>query len=111
VAAGYYHAGRFQVLPLEGEVPVLELHRQVIDNILGKRQAEDHLAYTRDPEEAVRWVDEGRGAAAFFLDTPDMAAVLRAAREGTTMPQKTTYFHPKPPSGMAFHRLDPERRI
>jgi uncharacterized protein (DUF1015 family) len=111
VAAGYYRDGSFQVLPLEGEVPVFELHRQVIDNILGKRRAEDYLAYTRDPEEAVRWVDEGRGVAAFFLDTPDMAAVLRVAREGTTMPQKTTYFHPKPPSGMAFHRLDPGRRM
>jgi uncharacterized protein (DUF1015 family) len=24
-----------------------------------------------------------------------------------TMPQKTTFFDPKPPSGMVFHRLDP----
>jgi uncharacterized protein (DUF1015 family) len=111
VAAGYYRDGSFQVLPLEGEVAVFELHRQVIDNILGRRPAEEYLTYTRDPEEAVRWVDEGRGVAAFFLDTPDMAAVLRVAREGKTMPQKTTYFHPKPPSGMAFHRLDPKRRI
>jgi uncharacterized protein (DUF1015 family) len=110
-AAGYYRDGQFQVLPLEGEVPVLELHRQVIDNILGKRRAEDYLTYTRDAEEAVRWVDEGKGVAAFFLDTPDMGAVLKAARAGTTMPQKTTYFHPKPPSGMAFHRLDPTRPL
>jgi len=109
VAAGAYRDGRFQVLPLEGEVPVVELHRQVIDNVLGKRDPEQHLTYTRDPEEAVRWVDSGRGVAAFFLDTPDLAAVLRAAREGMTMPQKTTYFSPKPPSGMVFHLLDRER--
>jgi uncharacterized protein (DUF1015 family) len=109
VAAGAYRDGRFQVLPLEGTVPVMELHRQVIDNVLGRRNPEEHLVYTRDPEEAVRWVDSGRGVAAFFLDTPDMAAVLRAAREGMTMPQKTTYFHPKPPSGMVLHLLDRER--
>jgi uncharacterized protein (DUF1015 family) len=65
--------------------------------------------YTRDAEEAVRWVDSGRGVAAFFLDTPDLAVVLREARAGMTMPQKTTYFHPKLPSGMMFHQLDPER--
>lgn len=111
VAAGTYRNGRFQVLPLEGEVAVMELHRQVIDNILGKRSAEEYLSYTRDAEEAVRWVDSGAGVAAFFVDAPDLAAVLKVAREGNTMPQKTTYFHPKPPSGMVFHRLDRERNL
>ena len=111
VAAGTYRDGRFQVLPLEGEVAVMELHRQVIDNILGKRSAEEYLSYTRDPAEAVRWVDSGVGVAAFFVDAPDLAAVLKAAREGNTMPQKTTYFHPKPPSGMVFHSLDRERNL
>jgi uncharacterized protein (DUF1015 family) len=90
---------------------VLELHRQVIDNILGKRSPEEFLEYTRDPEEAVRRVDEGAAAAAFFLDTPDLAAVLRVARAGETLPQKTTYFYPKPPSGMLFHLLDPNRAL
>jgi uncharacterized protein (DUF1015 family) len=107
-AAGTYRDGHFEVLPLEGEVPAVELHRQVIDNILGRRSAEEQLSYTRDPEEAVRLVDSGQAAAAFFLGEPDLTAVLKAAREGETMPQKTTYFHPKPPSGMVFHVLDRE---
>jgi uncharacterized protein (DUF1015 family) len=111
VAAGTYRGGEFQVLPLEGEVSVLELHRQVIDNILGKRSPEGYLAYTRDPEEAVRWVDEGIGATAFFLDAPELAAVLRVAGAGGTLPQKSTYFYPKPPSGMLFHLLDPNRPL
>jgi uncharacterized protein (DUF1015 family) len=111
VAAGAYRDHRFQVLPLEGEVAVVELHRQVIDNILGKRSPEDFLLYTRDPEEAVRWVDDGVGVGAFFLDAPDLRQVLKLAQEGKTMPQKSTYFYPKPPSGMVFHRLDPDRRL
>ena len=106
VAAGHYAAGRFQVLPLEGELALVELHRQVIDNLLGKRNAEDVLLYTRDAQEAVRWVDEGRGQQAFFLDAPDLAVVLRLAQEGRVLPQKSTFFHPKPPSGMVFARLD-----
>jgi uncharacterized protein (DUF1015 family) len=110
-AAGYYRDGSFQVLPLEGEVPVVELHRQVVDNILGKRSAEESLVYTRDAAEAVRWVEEGEGVAAFLLHAPDLGAVLRLAREGMTMPQKATYFFPKPPSGMVFHRLDPGRNL
>ena len=111
VAAGYYRDGQFQVLPLEGEVPVVELHRQVVDTILGRRSAEEALTYTRDAAEAVRWVEEGRGVAAFLLQAPDLPAVLRLARQGKTLPQKATYFYPKPPSGMVFHRLDPSRNL
>jgi uncharacterized protein (DUF1015 family) len=111
VAAGVYRDGRFRVLPLEGEVAVVELHRQVIDNILGRRSAEDFLLYTRDAEEAVRWVDEGAGVSAFFLDAPDLRQVLKLAADGTKFPQKSTYFHPKPPSGMVIHRLAPDRTL
>ena len=109
VAAGVYRDGRFQVLELEGEVAVVELHRQVIDNLLGRRNPEELLLYTRDARQAVVWVDEGVGVSAFFLPPPDLRAVLKLAQEGKTLPQKSTYFHPKPPSGMVIHRLDPER--
>jgi uncharacterized protein (DUF1015 family) len=111
VAAGAYRDHRFQLIPLEGDVAVVELHKQVIDNILGKRSPEEYLLYTRDAAEAVRWVDEGVGAAAFFLAPQDLRQVLKLAQEGKTLPQKSTYFHPKPPSGMVFHRLDPDRRL
>lgn len=111
VAAGTYRNHQYQVLPLEGDVALVELHEQVIDNILGKRNPEDFLLYTRDPAQAVRWVDEGVGTAAFFLDGPDLRQVLRLAQEGKTLPQKATYFHPKPPSGMVFDRLERDRRL
>ena len=111
VAVGAYRDHRFQVLPLEGEVPVVELHRQVIDNILGKRNPEEFLLYTREAAEAVRWVDGELGSAAFFLDAPDLRLVLKLAQEGKTLPQKSTYFHPKPPSGMVFFELKPDRLL
>lgn len=111
VSVGVYQDHRFQVLELEGEVPVVELHHQVIDNILGRRNPEDFLAYTRDAAEAVRWVDDGKGAAAFFLAPPDLHEVLKLAQQGSPLPQKSTYFHPKPPSGMVFHRLERNRSL
>lgn len=106
VAAGHYAAGAFQVLPLEGDLSLVELHRQLIDNMLGRHSAEEVLMYTRDPREAVRWVDEGRGQQAFFLAAPNLAVVLKLAEQGQVLPQKSTYFHPKPPSGIVFLRLD-----
>jgi len=111
VAAGSYRDHHFQVLPLEGDMALVELHSQVIDNILGRRSPEELLLYTRDPSEAVRWVDQGLGSSAFFLDAPELSVVLKLAQEGKTLPQKSTYFHPKPPSGMMFFRLDPDRRL
>lgn len=111
VAAGAYRAGEYQVLPLDGDVAVVELHDQVIDNLLGKRSSEELLMYTRDAHQAVGWVDDGTGVAAFFLAAPDVRDVLRLAREGKTLPQKSTYFHPKPPSGMVMDRFDRERRL
>jgi uncharacterized protein (DUF1015 family) len=111
VAAGYYRERMFHVLHLEGQVAVVELHRQVIDNILGKRSLEENVEYTRDPAEAVRWVDEGRALAAFFLAPPNLSAVLKEAQAGRTMPQKTTYFFPKPPSGMLFLESAPDRGL
>jgi len=111
VAAGAYHDHQFQVLPLEGEMALVELHEQVIDNILGKRNPEDFVMYTRDAAQAVRWVDEAAGTGAFFLDTPDLRQVLKLAQEGKTLPQKSTYFYPKPPSGMVFLRFEPNRRL
>ena len=111
VAAGHYDGERFQVLPLEGELALVELHRQVIDNVLGKRPLEGNVLYTRDAGEAVRWVDEGRGIQAFFLPPPDLRQVLALAREGKTLPQKSTYFNPKPPSGLVLHLLDPKRDL
>ena len=51
------------------------------------------------------------GTAAFFLDAPDLRQVLKLAQEGKTLPQKATYFHPKPPSGMVFDRLERDRRL
>lgn len=111
VAAGHYDGEHFQVLPLEGELALVELHRQVIDNILGRKPLEGNVLYTRDAQEAVRWVREGRGVQAFFLSPPDLRQVLALAREGKTLPQKSTYFYPKPPSGMVLHRLNPERHL
>jgi uncharacterized protein (DUF1015 family) len=111
VAAGSYRDHQFQVLPLEGEVALAELHEQVIDNVLGKRNPEEFVVYTRDPAEAVRLVDSGVGTAAFFLDAPDLREVLKLAQDGKTLPQKATYFHPKPPSGMVFDRLGIDRRL
>ena len=60
------------------------------------------IAYTPSAEEAIASVDRGEAGAALLLRPPTVAQVREVARRGETMPQKSTYFYPKLPSGLLF---------
>jgi len=64
------------------------------------------LTYTKDAREAVVLVDDGTTASAFLLDPTPVAAVTQVAAAGEVMPQKSTYFHPKAPTGLLFAPLE-----
>jgi uncharacterized protein (DUF1015 family) len=68
--------------------------------------ADGRILYTKDAAEAVSWVDGGVAASAFLLDPTPVAAVTRLAAVGEVMPQKSTYFHPKAPTGLLFGPLE-----
>jgi uncharacterized protein (DUF1015 family) len=67
----------------------------------------DRVTYTKDASEAIDRVDRGEADAAFILDPTPVEAVLRVADAGAVMPQKSTYFHPKAPTGLLFNPLEP----
>jgi uncharacterized protein (DUF1015 family) len=96
--------------PLDG-LDVVALHRDVIGPEVGLREGqledERHFAYTRDAAVAVEQVRSGRAQAAFLLQPPQVADVLAVAASGAVMPQKSTYFYPKPASGIVFNPLSP----
>ena len=64
------------------------------------------LTYVKDAAEAVAMVTRGEGVAAFLLDGPPVTAVTRVAAAGEVMPQKSTYFNPKAPTGLLFGPLE-----
>lgn len=64
------------------------------------------LGYTRDPAEALAQVDAGRYGWAVLLRAPQPDAVMALARAGVEMPPKSTYFYPKPLSGLVLASLD-----
>lgn len=94
---------------------VTVLHREVFERDLGlhegELESERHFAYTRDTERAVAEVERGAAQAAFLLRPPAVSDVLAVAGSGGVMPQKSTYFYPKPLSGIVFNPLDPGIRI
>jgi hypothetical protein len=60
------------------------------------------VTYTPSAEDAVAAVDSGRAGGAFLLRPPTIEQVRAVAARGETMPQKSTYFYPKLPSGLLF---------
>ena len=51
-------------------------------------------------------VDKGEAAAAILCSPVSVAVTRAAALDGVRMPQKTTFFWPKPRTGMVFRPLD-----
>jgi len=61
------------------------------------------LGYTRDPVELVTAVERGDAALGFGVQPVTPAEVVAVADAGDTMPQKSTYFYPKVPTGLVLH--------
>ena len=74
-----------------------------LDVELVDRHGLDGIRYTPSLEEALAEVDGGAADAAFILRRPRVEDVFAVARRGEPMPPKSTYFFPKPLSGLLFH--------
>jgi len=60
------------------------------------------VGYTPRADEAVARVDRGEAGAALLLRAPTIEQVRDVVERGETLPQKSTYFYPKLPSGLLF---------
>jgi uncharacterized protein (DUF1015 family) len=78
-----------------------------LDTELVDRHGLEGLSYTPRVEDAVGLVDRGQADVAFLLREPRVDDVFAVALRGERMPAKSTYFYPKPLSGLVFHPLDP----
>lgn len=94
---------------------VTVLHREILERELdlheGVLENELHLTYSRDANLLLDRVAKGHAQAAFLLRPPGVRDVLAVARTGQVMPQKSTYFYPKPLSGIVFNPLRADIRI
>jgi len=66
----------------------------------------DGLGYARDDDEALALVGSGEYDAAFFMRGTPIEQVRAIAASGENMPPKSTFFHPKVPTGLLFNSLD-----
>lgn len=89
---------------------VILLHQIVFERILGigpEAQArQDHLDYVKDDEEwFARAVQPDTDVAILMNPTP-IDQVIEVTRAGLRLPQKSTLFHPKIPTGVVLDPLD-----
>ena len=82
------------------------LHTLIIEKILGIADVEKNLKYTRDENEAVSLVDEGKYQLSLFLNPPVLDELKSISENNENMPQKSTYFYPKQITGLVMNVLD-----
>ncbi|HEY8677754.1 MAG TPA: DUF1015 domain-containing protein [Candidatus Dormibacteraeota bacterium] len=91
------------------------LHREIFEKQLGLEERvldeERYLSYWRNTDFVLDQAASGQAQAAFLLRPPAVSDVVAVAEAGKVMPQKSTYFYPKPLSGIVFNPLDPKTRV
>ena len=82
------------------------LHKLILEKILRlKNKENNNIFYTRDEKEAIRLVEGGKYKIAFFMNPPKAAQISAIAEAAEKMPHKSTYFYPKPVSGLVINSL------
>ena len=85
------------------------LHSLIMDELLGidegKLLRKENILYSKSLDETLDGVESGRDGVqcGFILRSTPMQQVRDISEAGAVMPQKSTYFYPKPLSGLMFH--------
>ncbi|MCS5637615.1 MAG: DUF1015 domain-containing protein, partial [Myxococcota bacterium] len=91
--------------PLGDGLVVRILEEEVIGSVFGLGGEEIRagaVGFPKSAERAARDVREGTGTVALYLNALSPDDVFRVTGAGEVMPQKSTFFYPKIPTGMVF---------
>ena len=90
-----------RIAELAGTPPaVLALHERVLEHV------DAQLRFTPDAVEAEDAVRSRKAVAAFFLPPTDAARIRDVIDRGERLPRKSTFFWPKPRTGLVLRPLD-----
>ncbi|MBI4002025.1 MAG: DUF1015 domain-containing protein [Nitrospira defluvii] len=86
------------------DVSLLQQH--VVSVLCPTQQEQEAILYSKDDHEALNWVRQGTGTAALLLNPTKVAEVQAVASAGERMPHKSTYFFPKPLTGLVMNVME-----
>jgi uncharacterized protein (DUF1015 family) len=72
----------------------------------GHLERQTNVTYTRDTLDAAKAVANGAEQFAVLLAPTPISQLLDVARAGAVMPQKSTYFYPKPATGLVLRLFE-----
>jgi uncharacterized protein (DUF1015 family) len=97
------------------ELDVSTLHLLILEHILGmtpeQQVSGDTIRYLQDDDLVLQTLEKEDYQAAFILNASKAEEILTVASGGEKMPQKSTYFYPKLPSGLIVNKIDLEERV
>ena len=79
------------------------LQNLVLRKLYPSESDEEAIQYTQDENEALDLVRRGGAEAALLLNPTKVSEVLAVAASGERMPHKSTYFYPKPLTGLVMN--------
>jgi len=91
------------------ELSVRAIHRDVIEGVFGIDEADVRagaLAYPKDALQTARDLRAGAGRVALYLNPLRPDDVFRVTAMGDVLPQKSTFFAPKLPTGLVFRSFE-----
>jgi uncharacterized protein (DUF1015 family) len=93
----------------DGDLTVRVIHREVIEGVFDLDEDAVRggaISYPKSALQTARDLRAGRGAVALYLNALAPEDVFRVTGAGEVLPQKSTFFTPKLPSGLVFRPLD-----
>ena len=82
------------------------LQQLVVAALCPTPQEQEAILYTKDDHEALDWVAKGTGTGALLLNATKVSEVQAVATAGERMPHKSTYFFPKPLTGLVMNLME-----
>ena len=82
------------------------LQQLVVTPLCPTQQEQEAILYTKDDHEALDWVAKGTGTGALLLNATRISEVQAVATVGERMPHKSTYFFPKPLTGLVVNVME-----
>lgn len=81
------------------------LNRVLLQHYLELLDPSSHLSFVKNENDAIRLL-EGGAQLAFLLNPPTIQFIQELSQAGERLPQKTSYFYPKPLTGLVIRSLD-----
>ena len=81
------------------------LMEKVLDFKTNGKDYEENILFVKDKEKAIEMIYDKKYRIALFMNATRPEQVMKVADNGERMPQKSTYFYPKPLTGLVMRKM------